>query len=107
MDKNDLVRRRLPEDKIDIAGVGTIRFRSLSRAESMSIRSDDTSKFEVKLLAAAMLDPELTEADAEEWTQAATPDEIRQVSDAILILSGMVAGADKESYKSVRGKSRA
>jgi hypothetical protein len=103
--KESLFKPRLPEDDVDLPGIGTIRVRGLSRAEVMVMRkATDTADnldgprvlvLERKMIAAAMVDPELTEAEVGQWQTAATAGELEPVTDRIQELSGMVEGAGK------------
>ena len=101
-DKNLLLQPRLPEDTVDIPGVGTIRVRALSRAEVDQLRElkDDNAAAERMILAAGLVDPKLTEAEVGQWQQAATHGEVNAVAEVIGQLSGLYEGADKEAYKS-------
>ena len=100
MDKELLFRPRLPEDDVEIPGVGTVRVRGLSRLEAMSVRGvEDRAKAEQKILSLAMLDPTLTEAEVARWQQASDAMEIEAITDKVTELSGMSAGAAKEVVK--------
>lgn len=100
-----LTKRPMPTRDVDVPGLGAVQVRSLTRAEVFAFQSaPDPSKLETKMLAAALLAPKLTEAEAEEWAAASPADEITPVIDAILELSGMKEGADKEAMKSFRAK---
>jgi hypothetical protein len=107
-DKSLLFKSRLPEADVDVPGVGTVRVRGLSRAEVMGIRSDvkdeaDAIKriawLERKLLAAALVDPVLTEAEVAEWQKASTAGEMEPVAHMVQVLSGTDDGAAKAAYK--------
>ena len=103
MDKELLFKPRLPEADVDVPGIGMVRVRGLNRAEAMQVQSaKGTEATERVILALGMVDPELTEAEAGRWQKAAPAGEIEPVSRKIAELSGMVEGADKEAYKSVR-----
>ena len=108
MDKNLLFKSRLTEDTVEVPGVGTIRVRALSRAEAMTVRSavkneadaiKRTAELERKMLALAMVDPELTEAEVGQWQEASTAGEIEAVTDKVQELSGMLDGTAKATYK--------
>ncbi|MGH9251139.1 MAG: hypothetical protein ACRD0W_16685 [Acidimicrobiales bacterium] len=102
VDKDQLLKPRLPERDVDLPGVGTVRVRALSRAEALTIRKIAGSGQDVlerKMLALAMVDPSMTEGEAREWQEASTAGEIEPVTDAIADLSGMKEGAAKEAYQ--------
>jgi hypothetical protein len=104
MDKDQLLKPRLPEADVEIPGVGTVRVRGLSRDEVLVVRkaTDDAYldgpralTLERKLLAAAMLDPQLTEAEVGQWQKSAPAGELRPVVEKIQELSGMGEEAPK------------
>lgn len=113
MDKSKLLARRLNEESVEIPGVGTIRVRALTRAEVLAARkATDTEKIdgpralvlERKLLAAAMVDPKLTEAEVGQWQEAAPPSEIELVIEAVQRLSGLAEGAPKSGVAGNGGR---
>jgi hypothetical protein len=106
MDKEALFKPRLAEAEVDLPGVGTVRVRGLSRDEVIGIRKaadndPDTIDgkrvlvIERKMIALAMVDPELTEAEVGRWQIAAPAGELDPVTDKIQELSGMKQGASK------------
>lgn len=115
LDKELLFKPRLEEADVEVPGVGTVRVRALSRAELMLARKATDLAGEVdgpralvlerKMIATAMVDPALTEAEVGRWQNASGAGELNVVSEAIQRLSGMLDDAEKESYKSVRGES--
>lgn len=106
MDKNLLLKARLPEADVDIPGVGTVRVRALNRAEAMRVQeATGTGAAERLILHLGMVDPPLTEAEARQWQEASVAGEIEPVTTRIAELSGILPGADKEAYKSFRDES--
>lgn len=100
MDKEALFRPRLAEDDVEVPGVGTVRVRALSRLEAMHVQDANSPEAsERRILAAGMVDPPLTEAEARRWQEAAPAGELEPVTDRIAELSGMKPGADKDAYK--------
>lgn len=102
VDKKQLFKARLPEEEVDVPGVGTVRVRALSRAEAMKLRKLASSSVEVierKMLALALVDPVLTEDEVGQWQEASTAGELEAVSNKVSELSGMTDGAAKEAYK--------
>lgn len=106
IDKAALTKARLPEREVEVPGVGTVRVRGLSRAESLRIGQlagdGDLDGSEVYLLAAGMVDPALSEDDVIEWRKAAPGDELTPVVEAILVLSGLKEESFKEAVSTFR-----
>lgn len=112
MDKELLFKTRLPEADLEIPGVGTVRVRGLSRAEVMVMRkATDTMEnmdgpralvLERKLIAAAMVEPQLTEAEVGQWQKAAAAGELEPVVQKVQELSGMLGNAAKEAVQTFR-----
>ena len=109
MDKDLLLKPRLAEDDIEIPGVGTVRVRALSRAEVLLVRkaTDNADSIdgprvlvlERKMLAAAMVDPVLTEAEVGRWQQASAAGELEPVTTRIQQLSGLLPESAKAVYQ--------
>jgi hypothetical protein len=106
MDKTALLTERIPRTEVEIDGVGTVTVRGLSRYElHLSGKgADDAAVIERRMIAIAMVDPELTEAEVELWQKNSSAGELAAVTVAIRDLSGLKSGADKEAYKSLRGE---
>jgi hypothetical protein len=103
VDKDLLLKPRLPEADVEVPGIGVVRVRGLNRAEAMQVQAaKGTEATERVILALGMVDPPLTEAEAGRWQRNAPAGEIEPVSRRIAELSGLFDGADKEAYKSVR-----
>jgi hypothetical protein len=98
-----LVAPRLPEENVEVPGVGTVRVRSLSRAEVLEAKGTHLSPAdeERKLLAASLVSPKLTEKAVAKWQAASAPGEIEKVVDAVVRLSGLDEGTAKEAVKSL------
>lgn len=121
MDKDKLLAPRadtpsgMPEDFVDVPGLGTVCVRGLSRFEVLDVRkaTDDAQgvdgpralMLERKMVSLAMLDPVLTEAEVGTWQKIAGAAELNVVSLKIQELSGMTDAAPKEAYKSLRDES--
>lgn len=106
MDKAALLTERLPRADVEIEGVGTVTVRGLSRYELLlagkGAEETDTATVEQKMLAMAMVDPELSVSEVAAWQRAAPAGEIQPIVMAINELSGVTKSAQKEAYKSVR-----
>ena len=104
MDKASLFVLRLPQEDIEIPGVGTIRVRGLSRHEAVVMQAIKGSQEQERImLRFGMVDPQIDEADAKAWQSASPAGELEPVTQLISRLSGMGPQADKESYKSLPG----
>lgn len=102
VDLEQLFKPRLPEDDVEVPGVGVVRVRGLSRLEAMSMKSvTDPGESERQMMALGMVQPKMTVADVRRWQAASPAGEIEEVSRRIGELSGMIEGADKEAYKSL------
>lgn len=89
-----LFAARLPEEDVEVPGVGTVRIRSLSRAEVLEVQSWGAKEVppaeqERKLLAWSLVAPKLTEEAAGRWQSAALPEETDPVLTAIGRISGL------------------
>jgi hypothetical protein len=104
--KEALLARRIDgTEDVEVPGVGTVTIRGLSRAEVMMVRKATDSAgtldgpralvIERKMLAAALVDPALTEAEVGQWQASSAAGEMDVVVDAVQRLSGMTEGADK------------
>jgi hypothetical protein len=107
IDRDALLKARLPERTLDIDGVGTIRVRALSRAEALEVRAcgEDLAGMEQKILTFGLVDPALSPDDVANWYRAAPAGEIEPITNAIVAMSGLADDAAKEAYKSFRGQS--
>ena len=105
MDKATLLARRLPEDDVDVPGVGTVRVRGLSRAEALAANDLDGDERETYWLSCGIVDPALTDEEIRQWRGAATYQEIELVADRIAELSGMRETSAKEATKSAGDES--
>lgn len=108
VDKDALFAPRLPTADVEVPGVGTVTIRALSRAEVMRARSDVKSiedaikrqaELERRMLASAMVAPELTAEEVRRWQRASPAGEIEVVTDAVERLSGLKDGEAREVYR--------
>lgn len=99
----------LPAEDVEIPGVGSVRVRGLSRAESLIVgkAEGDPTATERAILRFGLVDPALTEAEIRDWLKVAPNAHVDPVTKAIARLSGMWEGADKAAYKSDGGESGA
>lgn len=109
MDKAALLKKRLPERDVEIPGVGVVRVRGLTRAEALDVQKvdqKDPGALERKVLHLGLVDPPLSEAEVQEWYDAAPAGEIDPVTAAIQELSGLAEGAGKSGVQTVRRQPR-
>lgn len=106
--KDALFTPRLPEDDVEIPGVGSVRVRGLSRSEVFEInrlrrKDDDTGEdIERRTIAVGMVDPELTLADVQSWQKAAPAGELEPIAKRIQELSGMADDSAKAAVLDFR-----
>lgn len=107
-DKELLFKQALPEADVELPGKGSVRVRGLTRTEALGIKSavkseadaiKRTAELERKMLALAMIDPEMTETEVGRWQQASAAGEMDLVVDQVQVLSGMARGEAKAAYK--------
>lgn len=100
MDKDLLFKPRLPEEEMQIPGIGTIRVRGLNRAEAMAIEAaKGIEAKERKIIAFGMVEPQLTESEAGQWQRACPAGELEPVTTKIAQLSGMLPDSAKLAYR--------
>lgn len=108
---DELLTPRLPTRDVEVPGVGTVKVRGLSRAEMLEVnqqvRGGDELVMERKLLARAMVEPQMTEAQVGKWQQAAAAGEMQPVVEAVIDLSGLNAEEAKRAYKEMASNSDA
>jgi hypothetical protein len=104
--KEALLKGQLPEGTVDIPDVGTVRVRGLSRAEVLSLAALDAEAREVKILACGVVEPVLTEEEIRGWREAVTSRTIRDVSDEIMVLSGLVEKAREDAKRQFQKEQR-
>jgi hypothetical protein len=105
VDKDLLFKARLPEDDVEIPGVGTVRVRGLSRHEMLVAGRQESRGVEAMerlMLHFAMVDPVLTEDEVARWQKCSPANELSPVVTRINELSGIGKDAQKEAYKSLR-----
>lgn len=87
----------MPEDDVEVPGMGTVRVRGLSRFEAMWMQqAKDIQAQERRQLAAAMVDPPMTESEAGQWQKVSVAGELEPVTKKIAELSAMLRDSAKE-----------
>lgn len=101
MDKNLLFKATLPERDVEIEGIGTIKIRSLSRAQAIDVAdAKGAAAMERLILHHGMVDPAMSVADVKRWQEASPAmGPANQVLEAITELSGMNTDAEKEAVQ--------
>jgi hypothetical protein len=95
--KEQLLAQRFGVREHVIAGVGTIKVRSLTRGESLEVvgKELDRGAAERYLLSKGLVEPALTEADVKVWQDSSPAGEIQDIAKLITELSGLSDGAPK------------
>ncbi len=97
---DDLTRNRskVNEEDYELAEVGWIRIRGISRGEFLIAQKrfpDDMAAQERYILSRAVIVPTVTETIAGEWQEASGIQEINALALKINEMSGLTKGADK------------
>lgn len=98
---DDLTTRRIEQDDVELAGVGWVRVRGMSRYEMLHASRVRGEKGDLAaerfILAACMVNPTVTEDRVAEWQKASLAPEINKVANEVNRLSGVAQGADKSN----------
>jgi hypothetical protein len=90
LSKEAFLKVALPEEVVEVDGLGPVRIRSLSRAEFMDIRERDRNEWEVGLVAYGLAEPVLSEDEVRAWrTQQAAPKMFDDLAGEVLRVSGL------------------
>lgn len=103
IDKATLLQRRLPQEVVEIEGLGEVLLCSLSRAQVLEIARLEGADFERALIVRGLVDPQLSEDEVAEWMALVPPAEIETVTAKITELTRLVGGAVKAAIKRVPG----
>lgn len=105
IDKSALLAARTAETReVELPGLGgSITLRGATRAElKRSTGAKDAEKAERELLAAVIVDPELSPAEVGQWLEVASVAEVAAVQAAFSELSGLDEDAVKAAYARFR-----
>lgn len=109
LDRDRLLSPRLPVADVEIADVGTVKVRALTRAELLRVPQTggqpDPLEIEAYMIATALVDPVLTPDEVRAWQESAPGSEMNAVMAAINRLSGTEGSSQRDKYKSVPGPS--
>lgn len=102
--KADLLKKRFGVEDVEVPGVGIVKVRPLSRTEALKIQGVEMpyDEMERKLLAAALVEPQLTEDEVATWQDNSPAGELQPVAQAIARLSGLEQSSPKEAVKRFR-----
>lgn len=94
----------MPERVVEIPGKGSVRVRALTRGEVLRFEqaTNNNAYAERKAIAAALVEPRMTEDEVKAWQNRSVAGDIKVVANAIAELSGLSGRPDKEAYKSFR-----
>lgn len=109
MDKSVLLKRSAHNvEDVDIPGAGAVTVRGLTRAEVEDARvlaggqKAASADMEIQLIAASLVDPEMTSQEVAEWLTDAPAGDSVAVMQAISRLSGLGQDARKSGPPPVR-----
>lgn len=108
-DKSKLFKSRLPEDEVDVPGVGVVRVRGLSRGEVVNAtkaHGDDQVALGQEMLSLAIvaIDGEPVTFDFDEivqWQNASPLGEMTPIEELVAKVSGMHPDSGKEVYREI------
>lgn len=104
IDKDVLLAKRFGVEDVEIPGVGTVQVRPLSRSEALQVQGVEMPLLEMerRLLALALVEPKLTEAEIKQWQENSPAGELQPVVEAIIRVSGLEEAAAKAAYQQFR-----
>lgn len=102
------LKAAVPEDVVDIPGLGPVRVRGLTRLEVIGLQSmpKDTGLIEKRIIRLGLVDPVLTDDDVDAWYDVAPAGHTDLIVDAVSRLSGLGEGATKSGVPPVRNRRR-
>lgn len=99
--KEAFLKVSLPEEVVTVEGLGTVRIRSLSRAEFMQVRQSDADGWEIGVVAHGLVEPALTEDEIREWrASCSAPQLFDDLAGEVLRISGLRKAAVAEAKRS-------
>lgn len=104
LSKEELLTASFGVEVVEIPGRGAVKVRALTRGQALEVQGKemDVAEMERKLVAWAMVEPQLTEADVKAWQDNSAAGELQVVTEAIIRLSGMEKHADKAAVRTFR-----
>ena len=103
-DKAALLQAAFAVEHVEVPGKGAVKVRALTRGEALKLHGVelDADELERKLLAQALLEPRLTEAEIGVWQDNSAAGELQAVVEAVIRLSGMEQHALKAAVRQFR-----
>lgn len=99
-DKELLFKPRLPEEEVEIPGIGTMRVRALNRQEVKKLQAMESDDLrDLHMVALGLVEPTLSVSEVRRWAEASPAGEMEPVSDKIATLSGIKDESPKEAMK--------
>jgi hypothetical protein len=98
LSREEILAKRTKVQTVTIPDVGDVKVRALTREEVLGIHGEgemDVSAMEQKLIAVALVEPQLSAEDVAEWYSSAPAGELNPVTEAITKLSGLSVDAAK------------
>lgn len=94
---DDLVEAVDATEDVDLGDGRKVKVRGLTRYELIlnAKGTDDANLIERRNLVCCLVEPKLTDTQAEKWQKSSPPSVIGKVTDAIRRLSGLAEGAQK------------
>lgn len=104
LSKEDLLRQRFGVSDYEIPDVGVVKVRALTRGEALQVVGVERDKreLEAQIVAWAMVDPKLTEAEVRTWMDNSPAGELQALTQFITKISGLSDGAPKSGVPGVR-----
>lgn len=108
-DKAALLAAVMATEAVELpSGAGTVTVRGLTRREAVAVQKayadGDVDKAEGVIVSAGLVDPKLTEDEAQQWRDVAVAGDIQEVTEAIQRLSKLDDGGGKGPTSSSRSR---
>lgn len=106
--KADLLKGRGQNTReVQLPGGGSVVVRGLTRAEALGARAEEMDEMEVerKMLALALVEPQMSEDEVGAWQQVCLAGELAPVVDAVLDISSMTVEAPNRAARRFQGRS--
>lgn len=90
--------------EVELPSGATVVVRGLTRKEALSVNGQEMDEAEAErvLLAKALVDPTMSEAEVNEWQDVCSAGELVPLVDAVLELSGMTTDAPNRAARRFR-----
>lgn len=105
LDREAFLKSSPPERVVELS-TGSVRVRGISRAEALTLKGQDLSVLEPRIIQFGLVEPELSAADVDEWYLHANCLDVDIMVRAISELSGLSAAAPKSDVPGVTEQPR-